>query len=376
MKRKEIRKYLNSSIEKQTPNTWDKIEAELHKSEKNNQFIQKVLQSHENIRKRRYKKLSFTAATVLFAFILITFTPVIASLQGLYDKLFTSEHIDDPGIRIALEQGLGQSINETFYDKKNDITVQFQSIMADDKETKLLLTYQSDETNLENYYLDIFEGDTTIQLVDENGQKKQLDNVGWGSRYYDSANNKVVEALSFSSIKDHLGEEIGVVINNITIYDDQVTSSTQASWRLDFTLAKAAISDRTVMEVGEQFTFENETYTIERVEFSPLETRVVVSGSDIHYYTDENGETYEVFSKLEHQFLNARVIDKEDGYMVDYDKSGVFLTANGKKVEPNFSKGEIKLANGTEYVMVFAPVKEQENLILKVGEKTKIALEE
>ncbi|KAB8137484.1 DUF4179 domain-containing protein [Gracilibacillus oryzae] len=376
MNKKEIRNHLNSAIEKQIPNDWDRLEAKLNKSMKADQVFHHIVHSQQDKRKQLTKKLSVSLAALAVAFIMISFTPVIAQLQALYDQIFTSDHIDDPGVKIALESGIGQTIDQTFYDEENDISVHFQNIMTDDKETKLLLTFLSEETNLENYYLDLFEGSTTIQLQTENGQTIPLDNVGWGSRYYQADKNKVVTALSFAPIKEYIGQNIRLEIHDITVYNDQSTENVEATWPLDFTLEKTAASDRSVLDVDKQFTLQGESYHIKQVEFSPLETRIIFTGSDIHYYTDESGEIYEIFSKLEHQFLNARVIDKENGYGVDYNKPGVFLSVNGEKVAPNFSKGEIKQANGTEYVMVFAPVKERDNLVLEVGEGIEIKLGE
>ena len=48
-----------------------------------------------------------------------------------------------------------------------------------------------------------------------------------------------------------------------------------------------------------------------------------------------------IMSKLEQQFLHAREIDKEYGYIVDPKKSGVFLKSAGKTIEPIFNKGEV-----------------------------------
>ncbi|MEH7353478.1 hypothetical protein V7150_07835 [Neobacillus drentensis] len=288
------------------------------------------------------------------------------------DKIFSSKHIDDTGLRTAINLGYGQAIDQTFYDEKHDITVHFESVMTDDKETKLLLTYQSEKTNLKNYYLDIFEGVTSINLIVGNEQKK-LDNVGWGSRYYNSKENKVVEALSFKTIKEYESQDIGLEIENLTIWNDSGRGNVQTTWPLEFKLDQSAILKRESVEINKEFNFENETYKIKRVEFSPLETRVVVIGSDSKLLTDESGMQYKVRNKLKHQFLNARKIDKKYGYTVDDKKSGVFLKSAGEKVDPIFSKGEVVGADD-EYIMIFAPVKDRHDCILEVSDVIKIQL--
>ncbi|MBB6448008.1 DUF4179 domain-containing protein [Bacillus benzoevorans] len=288
------------------------------------------------------------------------------------EKIFSSNHIDDTGLRIEINQGYGQVIDQTIYDEEHDITVHFEGVMTDDKETKLLLTYQSQTTNLKNYYLDIFEGETSINLIVGNKQKK-LDTVGWGSRYYNSKENRVVEAESFESIKEYEGQDIRLEIENLTIYDDQETRKVKTKWPLGFKLDQTAILERETVEINKEFNFEKETYKIKRVEFSPLETRVVVTGSDTKLQTDENGIQYEVMSKLEQKLLNARKVDKEYGYIVDDKKSGVFLKSAGERVDPIFSKGEVS-GEDDEYVMIFAPVKDRQDCILEVDNDIKIQL--
>jgi hypothetical protein len=316
----------------------------------------------------------FSIAIVVCLVIVSTFilTPALAVIQEVYDKIFSSNHIDDTGIRTAINQGYGQTLDQTFYDKKHDITVHFEVVMMDDKETKLLLTYQSKDTNLKNYYLDIFEGDTSINLIAGN-ERKKLNNVGWGSRYYDRKENKVAEAVSFESINEYEGQNIRLEIENLTIYDDNGASTVHTIWPLSLKLDKSAISKRITVELNKNFSFEGETYTIKKVEFSALETRVVVTGSDTKIETDQSGMQYRRMSKLEHKLLNARKIDEKYGYIVDDKKSGVFLKSAGEKVEPIFSKGEVEGAKD-DYIMIFAPVKDQQDCILEVGDDIKIPL--
>lgn len=296
-----------------------------------------------------------------------------AALHQVHDKIFLSKHIDDAGVRSAIKLGLDQSVDRTFYDKEHDIKVHFESIMTDDKETKLLLTYQSKKTNLKNYYVDNFEGETSINLFVGNAQKKSLDCVGWGSRYYDSKENKVAKALSFESIKEYAGQDIRLEIENLTIYDNNKTLKVQTIWPLDLKLDKSTVLKREIVEINKEFDFEKESYKIKKVEFSPLETRVVVAGSDTKLQKDESGTQYRMMSKLEHQFLNVRKVNKKYGYSVDDKKSGVFLKSAGEKVEPIFSKGEVA-GEDDEYVMIFAPVKNRQDCILEVGNDIKIPL--
>ncbi|USK41743.1 hypothetical protein LIS77_24945 (plasmid) [Cytobacillus firmus] len=288
------------------------------------------------------------------------------------DKIFSSKYIDDIGVRSAINQGYGQALDQTFYDEKHDITVHFESVMTDDKETKLLLTYQSKKTNLKNHYIDLFEGVSSINLIVGDEQKK-LNNVGWGSNYYDSKENKMAEALSFESIKEYEGKDIRLEIKNLTIWNDSGSSSVQTTWPLDFNLDPPAILERETVEINKEFSFEGETYEIKKVAFSPLETSVVITGSDTKLLTDESGMKYRVMSKLEHQYLNARKVDKKYGYIVDDKKSGVFLKSAGEKVEPIFSKGEVE-GEKDEYIMSFAPAKDRQDCILEIGDKIKIPL--
>lgn len=349
-----------------------KIPKELH--ERTKLGIEKVkFEQPSNKKRKLYKRFSIAAAVCLIVFSTLTFTPVLAAIQEVYDKIFSSKHIDDKGVRTAIDLGHGQSVDQTFYDEKHDITVHFESVMMDDKETKLLLTYQSKKTNLKNIYIDLFEGESSINLIVGKEQKKSLDNVGWGSRYYNSKENKVAEALSFESIKQYEGQNIRLEIENLTVYDKNETSNVKTIWPLSFKLDKSFISERETVAVNKEFVFEKVTYKIKQVEFSALETRVVVTGSDTKLLTDEPGVQYEVMSKLEHKFLNARKVDKEDGYVVDYKKSGVFLKSAGEKVEPVFSKGEVAGADD-EYIMIFAPVKDRQDCILEVGKEIKIPL--
>ncbi|MFB3170072.1 DUF4179 domain-containing protein [Neobacillus sp. 179-C4.2 HS] len=325
-----------------------------------------------NKRSTFYKRFSLAIVVCLVIVSTLFFTPALAVIQDVYDKIFSSEHIDDTGVRTAVNQGYGQALDQSFYDKKHDITVHFEMVLMDDKETKLLLTYQSEKTDIQNYYLDIFEGDTSINLV-VGDERKKLKNVGWGSRYYDRKENKVAEAISFESIKEYEGQNITLEIENLTIYDDNGSSKVPTIWPLSFTLDQSAISKRETVELNKNFSFRGETYKIKKVEFSALETRVVVTGSDTKVQTTEDGMQYKVMSKLEHQLLNARKIDGNYGYIVDDNKSGVFLKSASEKVAPIFSKGEVEGAKD-EYIMIFGPVKDRQDSILEVGDDLKIPL--
>lgn len=321
-----------------------------------------------------YKRLSIAAAVCLIALTTFTFTPVLATLQEFYNKIFSSQHIDDTGLKMALDEGVGQTIDQTFYDEKHDIRVTFDNVMTDDKETKLLLTFQSDKTDLENYYIDIFEGKSSVNLIVD-GQEIPLNHVGWGSRYYDSKENMIAEALSFDSIKEYEGKELRLEIRNLTYYKDQDTGVLETTWPLSFKLDASAISERETVTVNKEFSFKEMNYLIKEIDFSDTETRVVVTGDDTKQLVDENGEIYEVLSQLEHQFLNARKFEKGTGYTVVPEKSGVFLESAGKRINPIFSKGEIP-SGEDEYIMVFEPVPDRKDCILEVGEDIKIPLTE
>ncbi|MCF6138838.1 hypothetical protein [Pseudalkalibacillus berkeleyi] len=318
------------------------------------------------------KRLSLIAASCLITFSAITYTPVGAAIKQAYDKIFESQHIDDPGLKVALKDGHGQTISQTYYDKQNDIAVNFENVMTDNAETKLLLTFNSNTTDLENYYIDIYEGTSKVYLITDDGQRQELDNIGWGSRHYNKEENKVATALSFDSIKEYEGQNIRIEIENITIWDKKGMDEVKTVWPLEFNLDKSYITDREIVEMNKEFTFKNETYTIERVEYSELETRLVIRGSDM-IYTDQDGNQYQTKSKLEHQFLNARQINQGSGYTVAEGKSGVFLDASGERIVPNFSKGEIESKLGV-FIMVFAPVKDRSNVVLEVGEDMEIPL--
>jgi hypothetical protein len=373
MEKKQITKHLNQAIEKQVPDVWNQIESKLQ--QRKDSPYEEIVMPPRSKKRNLSKGLSIVAAASLVIFTTLTFTPALAAIQEMYDKIFSSEHIDDPGLKAAISEGHGQVINQTYYDEKHDINVHFQNVLTDDKETKLLLTYHSDSTNLENYSLDNFEGATSIYLVDENGRKEDLKHVGWGSRYYDKKENKVVEAISFHSIKAYEDQIVHLEIENVSIYGEERDSKVDTVWPLVFTLEKSGLSERETIVLNKEFTFKNETYTIKHVEFSGLETRVVVTGTDTGPYVDENGEKFDVMSKLEAQLLNARKFKKNYGYFVDPSKPGVFLKSAGDKVEPIFSKNELPGPLG-EYVMVFAPVKDPQDCILEIAEDIKINLAE
>ncbi|SFB11752.1 MULTISPECIES: DUF4179 domain-containing protein [unclassified Bacillus (in: firmicutes)] len=375
MEKEKILKHLDKAIEQQVPDVWEQIQYNILKNEEagNKKVVMLSNGSSQKKKKPLYKRLSIAAAVCLIAVSTFTFTPAFAAIQEMYDKLFSSEHIDDKGLKSALDLGIGQFINQTYYDKEHDITVQFQNVLTDDKETKLLLTYRSEGTDLKNYYIDNFEGDSKINLILQDGKKISLDNVGWGSRYYDSKENKVAKALSFESIKEYEGQDIRLEIENLTIYEEQKSKKVETVWPVHFKLDPSATSDRETLVLNTEFTFQGETYTIKQVEFSDLETRVVVTGSDTKLLKDENGMEYKVRSKLESQYMNARMIDKQKGYIVDEKKSGVFLKSAGEKVEPIFNKGEVE-GEMDEYLMIFAPVKNKADCMLEIGDDIKIPL--
>jgi hypothetical protein len=375
MEKDKILKSLDQAIEKQVPDVWNEITSKIQSAEESGKGHQVVMLNHSRTPKKKkfYVRFTLAAAVCLLAIFTLTFTPALASIQGVIDQIFNSNHIDDTGLKKAINKGLGENIGLTYYDKKHDITVHYQSVMTDDKETKLLLTYKSKNTNLKNYYLDIFEGKTSVNLI-VNGHKKKLDNVGWGSRYYDKQTNKVVEALSFESLKQYKGQKVNLEIDNVTIYKGQIASVVPTAWPLSFKLDPSAVSDREAVAVNKTFQFEGATYHIKRVEFSALETRVVVTGSDTKLLTDPtDGTKYKIMSKLEHEFLNERKVSKDTGYTVDYNKSGVFLLSEGKKVGPIYSKGEVK-GEPDEFLMIFDPVKNHHDLLLLVGDNLKIPL--
>ncbi|MBH9966171.1 DUF4179 domain-containing protein [Rossellomorea oryzaecorticis] len=323
-------------------------------------------------KKSLYKRLSIIAAALLLIASTLTFTPVIAAIQEVYDKLFSSNHIDDSGVRNAVLSGDGQILDQSYTDERHDITVHFERLLTDDKETKLLLTYQSKTTDLKDYYIDLFEGASSINLMVGN-EKRKLKNVGWGSRYYDKKENKVATALSFESLKDYEGKDIRLEIDQLTIWNDNGQDSVDTIWPVEFKIKPAAVSERKTVRLNQTFTYKRETYTVNKVEFSKLETRVVVSGSDTGTLEDVNGKEYRVMSKLERQYLNARKISKEYGYIVNEKKSGVFIKSKGEKVEPIFSKGEVEGENG-QYIMTFAPVENQEDCVLEVGDAVVVPL--
>lgn len=321
-----------------------------------------------------FKKVSLVAAACLITVSTLTFTPVGAAIKEAYSKIFESDYIDDPGLKAVLKDGHGQAITQTYYDEKNDITVNFENVITDNAETKLLLTFESDTKDLSTYHIDIFEGSSKMFLRTEDGQRKELDNIGWGSRHYVKEENKVATALSFDSIKEYEGQTISLEIEDITIWTEESMDEVRTVWPVAFTLDKSYITDRETVLLNKEFTFQNETYTLERVDYSELETRLVFKGSDM-IYTDEEGNQFDYMSKLEHQFLNAREFGENTGYTVAEGKSGVFLNSAGVRVDPNFSKHESEKELG-ELILVFAPVEDRTNTVLEIGEELKIPLNE
>ncbi|TFJ93133.1 hypothetical protein [Lentibacillus salicampi] len=321
------------------------------------------------------KIISFISLIMVLAIGSVLVFTSLEDTQEVNDTFFSSQHIDDTGVRMAVKSGKGQVLDQTFYDKEHDIKVQFKRILTDDKETKLLLTYHSKKTNLKNYYIDLWEGVSKINLIENNffgDEKKSLENVGWGSRYYSETENKVYEALSFGSVKEYEGKNIRLEIEDLTIWKNSGNGSVQTTWPLEFKLKPSATFNRKTVKANKEFTFKGETYNIKKVEFSALETRVVATGSDITTYTDESGTLYEKRSKLEELFFNPRESGKEYGYRANTNKTGVFLKSAGKKVVPIYSKEEVH--DKDNYEMVFAPVKNRQNLLLEVGKDIEIPL--
>lgn len=347
-----------------------KIPKELHERVK---FGVKQAKNESGGKNIMFKKLVLPAAACVLIVSTLSFTPVRAAIKEAYDKIFESMHIDDPGLKAALKDGHGQAITQSYYDEENAITVHFENVITDNVETKLLFTFESKTTNLESYYIDIFEGSSKMFIVTEDGGRKELDNIGWGSRHYNKEENKVATALSFDSIKEYEGQTIRLEIEDITIWKNSGMDEIKTVWPVAFTLDKSYITDREIVELNKEFTFENETYTIEQVEYSDLETRLIIKGSDMIYTDKIDGTQYQKKSKLELQFLNARQINPGSGYTVAEGKSGVFLNASGERINPNFSKGEVDSELGT-FIMVFAPVKDRSNVVLEVGDDIKIPL--
>lgn len=381
MEKKKMLEHLNNAIDQQVPDVWDQINRRIHTIERTESGKVVVLHGKERIKNNRVisnKVLALAAACLMIAS-LFTFTPALAAIQQMYDKLFSSNHIDDIAVRTAVLNGEGQFTNQTFYDEKNDITVQFQSIMTDDKETKLLLTYQSEKTDLENYSIDIFEGKSSIFIVGADGNRIKLNNVGWGSRYFDKKENKVAQALSFASIKEYAGQQVRLEIDDLTKWDDTPannvndTAAVETMWPLVFKLDQSAISDRETTILNKEFTFKNEVYLIKQIEFSKLETRIVVTGTDTKLLKDEQGMEYRVRSKLEEQYMNARVHDKEFGFRVDYTKTGVFLKSAGEYADPIYHKAEVR-GGKDEYIITYAPVKDRQDCVLEIGKDLKVSL--
>ncbi|MGP4062898.1 hypothetical protein [Halobacillus sp. H74] len=291
------------------------------------------------------------------------FTPSKASEKS-NGNIFTSGHIDDAGVRATVDSGKGQVLDQKYYDEKHDITIHFKRVLTDDKETKLLLTYHSEEKNLKDYYIDLWEGVSNVNLI-IGSEKKSLESVGWGSRYYSSKENKVYEALSFESIKGYKGQNIRLEVQDMTMWKKDGIGTLHTTWPLKFKLKPSATFDRETDLINKKFTFHGETYNIKQVEYSALETRVVVTGTDIKIYTDKNGKQYKKKSKIEKLFLNPRKTSGEHGYRADKNKMGIFLRSDGKKFMPIYSKEEVH--ESENYVMVFAPVNNQQNLKLEVG---------
>ncbi|MFD2212262.1 DUF4179 domain-containing protein [Metabacillus endolithicus] len=346
-----------------------KIPKDLHERTK---LGVKQVKQEQTGRNHHILKSSLAASAILIGIVGLSFTPVGAAVKEAYDKIFESEKIDDPGLKAVLKDGHGQAITQTYYDKKHDITVHFENVITDNKETKLLVTFESETTNLKNYAIDLFEGFSKMYVVTDDGERKELDHIGWGSRHYDKKENKVSTALSFDSIKEYEGQAIQLEIENITIWSSQKTEKMETVWPVAFTLDKSYISDVETLVLNKEFMYENETYTIQQVEYSELETRLVITGTDM-IYVDEFGDKYQTKSKLELQFLNARQINRGSGYTVAEGKSGVFLRASGERIDPNFSKGEVDSELGTFY-MIFAPVEDRSNVVLEVGEDLKVSL--
>ncbi len=82
-----------------------------------------------------------------------------------------------------------------------------------------------------------------MYVVTANGERKELDNIGWGSRHYDKKENKVSTALSIDSIKKYENQQISLEIENITIWSDTGKDKLETVWPVSFTLDKSYISN-------------------------------------------------------------------------------------------------------------------------------------
>lgn len=374
MEKEKMLGQLDQAIEDRLPDVWDQIETKLYKSETASITNVVIPGNFRPGRKKRavYSRAALSAAIILMAVSAMAFTPALAAIQEAFSKLFAN--VDDEGVKNAVNLGYGQAVGQTYVDEANGISVHLDGLMTDDKETKMLLTYQSEELNLKNHFVDIFEGKSAIYLIDEAGQKKKLKSIGWGSNFYDEKENKMAVALSFDSIKEYKGQNIRLQIENLTIWDgSNKVKELPLVWEFMVKLDDSAISERETIALNKEFSFSGETYKIKQVEYSALETRVIVAGTDTKAIREANGTVYQVKSKLELQLLNARKIDKKYGYTVDEGKQGVFLKSAGEKVNPIFSKGEV-VDDPDEYIMIFGPVKDRSNVLLEVSKEINVPL--
>lgn len=100
--------------------------------------------------KYSYKKQELAPAFVIPP--IFNWVTTLAAIQEVYDKKIASQHIDDAGARIVVKTGKGQVLGQILYGEENDITVHSDRVLAGDKGTKFLLTYQS-EKNLKTITL-------------------------------------------------------------------------------------------------------------------------------------------------------------------------------------------------------------------------------
>jgi hypothetical protein len=139
---------------------------------------QSPLQMSRNKKKHRpLNRILVTAAGIILAVGLsATVNPAFAKWIG---GLFTTDQVDE-GLRIASEAGFSKRIDQEISD--NGVTFKVEDVVADS--SRIAISYQvlTDQQKLLPTYIEFFNQDNRITIVDSNGKELDYSNMGWSSR--------------------------------------------------------------------------------------------------------------------------------------------------------------------------------------------------
>lgn len=216
MKRKEILNHLASGIQKQIPEVFDEIKNEIRDLE-DNSYREDSLRSNicnSDKKRNRLKKLSIATAACLTLLLTFTFTPARAYIENSISKIFGNAY-HDKGVSGAIDKGIGQVINQSHTD--NGVTVNINGIINDANRSVLLLSLNSQKTNLKDATID------SIQIMDRKG--KSISTGGIMRYSYDNKKNERKIVYSIEPLSSYLDKNIILKINKINTNNNKESLS-------------------------------------------------------------------------------------------------------------------------------------------------------